>query len=329
MMMTLQRMHDVVATLNEDWESPVADELVRLWANDGSRPKYVRASANFVFFFTDDRGRYRVLRFVHEAERDRNAVEAELAVVERMAAAGVPVACPIRSANQRLLELVSTDYGVFYVAAFQRVFGEQHCLEDGLGEARLRKWGRTLGVIHNCSLGTAGAGRPSWEDHAREAQVAFRDDPLLRTALVDLIEELRALPRTTGNFGLIHFDFELDNIVWRGDEPVAIDFDDCAQYWYAADIAFALRDLFDDNATSVALDDPSLRSFVSGYREVRRLPDEELERLPLFLRFHHCTGWVRIQRSLTPPTSEELPWVPDLRAKLANSADELRSILLG
>jgi len=52
------------------------------------------------------------------------------------------------------------------------------------------------------------------------------------------------LDRTRDNFGLIHFDFELDNLCWEDALIQMLDFDDCAYHWYAADITYALRDLF-------------------------------------------------------------------------------------
>ena len=55
-MMELRVMQALVATLNDQGESAVATAAVKHWPNDGSRPKYRRASANFVFFFADREG---------------------------------------------------------------------------------------------------------------------------------------------------------------------------------------------------------------------------------------------------------------------------------
>ena len=52
---------------------------------------------------------------------------------------------------------------------------------------------------------------------------------------------LGALPVDRDRYGLIHFDFELDNLYWRDQTIGMLDFDDCAHYWYAADIAFWLK----------------------------------------------------------------------------------------
>ena len=59
----------------------------------------------------------------------------------------------------------------------------------------------------------------------------------------------------------IHFDFELDNIVWNTDKTGIIDFDDSAFYWFVADIAFALRDLYDDSVKKVELQNESFELY--------------------------------------------------------------------
>ena len=143
-----------------------------------------------------------------------------------------------------------------------------------------------------------------------------------------LPDTLQALPRTNENFGLIHFDFELDNIIWRDDRPIAIDFDDCAHYWYAADVAFALRTLFNDDANKVARDNPKLRLFVAGYRAVRDLPDAELVNLPLFLRFHHIVTLAKIRRALTPPQPNEPGPLRDLRLRVTANNNTRREIVV-
>jgi Ser/Thr protein kinase RdoA (MazF antagonist) len=62
-----------------------------------------------------------------------------------------------------------------------------------------------------------------------------------------------------------------------------IDFDDCAHDWYAAGIAYALRELFDDRASRVDLEHPLLASFVRGYRSARPLEQADLARFPHFM----------------------------------------------
>ena len=74
--MTLRLMQDVVATVDDQWQSPLADELMSSWAHDGRRALFWRASANFIFFFKNQGWEY-ALRFNHADERTAVGLEAD------------------------------------------------------------------------------------------------------------------------------------------------------------------------------------------------------------------------------------------------------------
>ncbi len=133
------------------------------------------------------------------------------------------------------------------------------------------------------------------------------------------------LPVGPDSFGLIHFDFELDNLLWQEERPWIIDFDSCAWCWYAADIAFALRDLFADRADRVDQSDPRFLSFVEGYRQARQIAQAELDRIPLFLRLHNMITYAGLQRSLEGGSRPDDPdWLAALRKKLMQKQDAYR-----
>jgi Ser/Thr protein kinase RdoA (MazF antagonist) len=139
-----------------------------------------------------------------------------------------------------------------------------------------------------------------------------------QATLCELQEQLTRLSISEGNYGLVHFDFELDNIVWNGDEVGIVDFDDSAYYWFVADIAFALRDLFEDSPAKVDLRNESFRSFLAGYRLVRDITQEDLELIPMFLRLHNLITFAKLHRALgTAEAQAEPVWLEQLRKKLS------------
>src|SRR4051812_30729141 len=95
-MMKLSLMQAVVETLEDTFASPIADAIIAAWAHDHDSVRYVRASANFIFMFTHI-GQPCVLRFTHADDRSAEAIQAELAFLQHLAAQGVPVARPIHS----------------------------------------------------------------------------------------------------------------------------------------------------------------------------------------------------------------------------------------
>lgn len=316
-MMRLRLMQEVMVTVDAQWECPLADALLQAWDHDGGHAKFWRASTNFVFFFKRA-GQDCVLRFNHASERTLAAIQGELDFVIGLAAQGIPVAKPIRSRSGHYVERVETELGTFYATAFEALQGDQWEVED-LTPQQFVAWGQALGALHNASAKLSVAGRPTWQDHlAMVAEIVPAAETAALQTRTMLQEQLSQLPVNTENFGLIHYDFELDNLIWDGESAGIIDFDDSAHHWYAADIALALGDVLGDSASVVDLQNPSFLHFIDGYRSARSLAQEEIERIPLFLRMDALVTFARLQRALTPVNPRgELAWMAGLREKLA------------
>jgi Ser/Thr protein kinase RdoA (MazF antagonist) len=118
----------------------------------------------------------------------------------------------------------------------------------------------------------------------------FSDDPSFVAAAMDIARRLTTLPRDPDRFGIVHGDFELDNLGWDGDTAVAYDFDEAARSWYVADIVNAVRDL----AGRAGLHG----SFLAGYRRERPLPESDLDHVPLFEAAQAACAAVRVRRAL-------------------------------
>ncbi len=105
-------MQAVVATVDDRWESRLADELLQPWQHDAGRAKFWRASANFVFFFSNAERQY-VLRFNHACERTADAIHTEIDYVNALAGQGIRVAKPVQSIAGNYLESTVTAQGIF------------------------------------------------------------------------------------------------------------------------------------------------------------------------------------------------------------------------
>lgn len=316
-MMKLSTMQEVAATVNEQWESPVADELLRLWEHDEGRAKYWRASSNFVFFFKRF-GQDYVLRFNHTGERTANEIQAEIDYVNALAATGVRVARPVCSITGNYVESIETALGRFHAVVFEALPGKQLDLEE-LTSDQLMRWGQALGELHLAAARYRKPGRASWQDHLNMvAQIIPTVEGGALAELERLRGELDQLTITEQNYGLIHYDFEPDNLIWDGNQPGIIDFDDCAWYWFVADIACALSDLFNDCAGKVDFHNESYLQFIQGYRRVRPIEQTDLALLPIFIRLQNLFTFTRLYRAATPINpAGELPWMAGLRSKLA------------
>ena len=327
-MMKLSLMQNVVSTVDEQWESPLADEIVAHWAHDDERAKYWRASTNFVFYFKHADQNY-VLRFNHTDERNVDLIQVEVDYVCALADQGVRVARPVLSLSGKYVESVSTELGLFHAVAFEALPGEQLEIDDCKPE-RFVQWGRALGQLHKATAQITVSGRATWQDALKMVSETLPASEKAALNMVDVVQEkLSELPQNKDNFGLIHFDFELDNLIWDGDQAGLIDFDDSIGCWFVADIAFALGDLFGERVDKVDLQNETYLHFLRGYRRIRNISDEELTLIPLFLQVDNLITFARLYRAVTPPNpSGELPWMPELRDKLMAKMQFYREVLL-
>lgn len=86
------------------------------------------------------------------------------------------------------------------------------------------------------------------------------------------------------SYGLIHYDFQLDNIFYEENNRAfsVIDFDDAVYSWCAHDIVTALDDFLGDDMMN--LDHYQVKSFLKGYCSVIPLSNEDINPFPYFQR---------------------------------------------
>ena len=315
-MMKLSTMLELINTLNAQGESSVIDQILAQWPHDPGTTKFLRASANFICTFQSANQNY-VLRFNHDRERSGSFIAAELDYLYFLADAGIRVAKPIHALTGNTVESVPTSLGIYHAVVFEALAGEQRETAD-LTPAQFTEWGKTLGELHRAAQHYQTPGRLTWRDHFDQIAASLPPhEQAAQAALDHLTQHLSALPVHADNFGLIHFDFELDNLIWTPNGLGIIDFDDSAWYWFAADIAFALRDLFNDRAAQVELNHPALLAFVEGYRMAKPLAPAELALLPLFLATHNLVMFAKLLRALEAGEQPGEPaWLVGLRHKL-------------
>jgi Ser/Thr protein kinase RdoA (MazF antagonist) len=316
--MRLSTMLRVDATVDAEGRSSVAQEILGRWAHDAGSARFFRSSANFVYRFRRA-GEPHFLRFADDAERRRADVVAEMDVVQSLADSGIKLASPVRSTAGRVVETVETTLGTFHAVVLPALEGSTLELEE-LDAAGFRAWGAALGRLH-IAMGRLpdeliGRRRTWRDDLAIAARHIPADARAMRRELAAVSTVLEALPGDAGSIGLIHFDFELDNLVWRDGEISMLDFDECARYWYAADVVFALSDLFNGRFDSA---DPSYREFLAGYQAERGPGPTWHSAAPAFLRLAELLRHARVLRALDlPPDPQQPDWLARLHRELTD-----------
>ena len=326
-MMKLSAMRTVCETILPGGRCPVVEEVLAPWDHDAGSDRFIVASSNFTASFTA-RDERRIVRFVRVDERSREAIEAEMDFLLHVARNGMWVNLPIASRAGRHVERVGTSLGEYHAVVFDAMAGESR--ESGTLPADLfEPWGRALAELHCASEGYRDPRRPSWRDKLSQAERELPvDDIAAHAVLRKLRTVLGAAPATDRNYGLVHWDFCSDNIRWGGTRLGVIDFDDCAHDWHAADVAYALRDLFDDRASGVVPANPLLASFVRGYRSARRLDDEDLVLIPTFMLMSNLLFYSSLRIIVEEGRDDSEPeWVAVLRGMLQGKIQKYREEL--
>lgn len=302
--------------------------ILEQWEHERGSAQFFRLSTNFVYIFRKGDERC-FLRFAESDEQTGAAIGAEMALLCWLTSKGIHVSTPVASKNGRYVETVETDLGTFHAVVFVELHGREVDIEE-LSTAQFEVWGATLGQLHaqmHLYQDPGLSARGTWKDHLTLARNYLpKEEPRVQAEFDHLTSFLAALPVTETNYGLIHGDFELDNLRWQDDTIAMFDFDDCSSSWYVADVAFALRDLFE---TGVDLSHPSFRAFIRGYFDHYSLDEELISHLPTWMRLVNLITYAKLVRAMDLAYDQDYPEVyTSLLLKLENRRQNYKASLL-
>ncbi|WP_164821552.1 phosphotransferase enzyme family protein [Paenibacillus koleovorans] len=311
-------------------EDQAARTCMTHWEHDAGSLQFWRASSNFVYRYTRAGTRY-YLRFASDEDRTRDQLEAELDFLTYLQQMGIPTVVPVSSAQgHRIVTIPDTPIGTLHAVTFTEATGHSLYLPH-MTPHHLEQWGRSLALLHQQSAVYSppdiGLRRPTWEDALEKVRSVLAEHPAETDATTELLlveKHLHTLPRSSSSFGLIHYDFELDNLFWndRLRQFTAIDFDDALYHWYVMDIVSATRELGSLPADAAAR---AYSQFLQGYRSVMPIDESLWEQRDWFERFQRLVRFARVLRSLDDAECSATPaWWEPLLAKLTHSLDEDR-----
>lgn len=312
-MMNLSLMKTVFSTVDDEWNSIIASEIASRWFPEPDSVKIMRASANFSALVEND-GSYYTLRFNSEHLRPIEVLQREIRLLLALRNFNQPVQIPVKSIDNNYAELIATKNTRFTGVMFEYIEGEiKEISQIHLDE--FQRWGSALGKLHAAlakNQFTQSINHPLIQDQLKSAQPPTEKGSEEKAALLEWITALDSDP---GNYGIIHYDFELDNLIWDGDQIHIIDFDDTAISWFAADIAFALGDLWKD--IKGVKDDPRYQAFIAGYLRENVIEDINLDLLEKFHRLHNFLTYHRLVKAVDlEPSSKHPQWLNNLIVKL-------------
>ena len=269
-----------------------------------------------------------LLRLAPVDEKQERNIVGELEFISYLHEKDFPVLEPIKTMNNDLLITISTKWGCYYATAFKKVSGISIENTDFSPDIMF-EYGKTLGKLHTLSSDFCPAVK-KWSHvdvlyWIKDILQEYNAKDSVRLEVDKLEAELSNLPLNKNNYGLIHYDFELDNVFYDSKTKTCavIDFDDGMYHWYALDIEQAFDSLREE-LTGGSLE-AAKNEFLRGYMTERCYTGEMETMLPLMRRFINLYGYARLIRCIEEKLADEPEWLIDLRKKLERKISALET----
>jgi len=300
--------------------------LLSNWSYDEDNTEimdYYRISANAVYPFFQE-GKMCFLRFTPLEEKQPQVVQAELDYLRYLQENGMIVPEAVTSKHGQEVVVQKTPWGEFTAVVFTGVAAFDQRLDQlKFSDNLYYGYGETLGNLHNLSRKyTPKIKRPDWLQNLRWTAEVLQEYNAPASALkeVSILEEyFTMLPATVDNYGLVHYDFEPDNVFYNDaiSRYSIVDFDDSMYHWYGLDIEQSVCCIKDELPED--LHEQAVSMFLNGYRSVTDLDDSTFTHMPMFRRYIDLFGYTRCLRSVHERWDNEPEWMLDLRKKIIDS----------
>lgn len=283
--------------ISESMNNEILKKAASLFDTKISQINYHGGFENFIYMFTKNSSEY-VLRFVHSDHRIFNHVLGEIEFIDYLEKHGACVSTVIESINHNIVEkIMINDKDYFSVSVFTKGLGGRD-REYIRSEDFWINLGEQIGLLHKLTKDfNPKHKRGIWYDETlyKIADKVLIDDqlPILKI-LRETINNIKTFKKTKDNFGLIHTDLHIGNMVMDENKKLTFfDFDDASYKHFISDIAIVIfYQLFYQYPPIKERNDRTiwmLKNFFEGYNKHNYLPKEELLHLNDFLKLRELT----------------------------------------
>ena len=256
---------------------------------------------NRIIIVSKNEDKQYILRISDLGDRNEKDYLAETEYVHYLAENGAPVADVIPSVNGRLVESMEAEGKTVYVSLFAYAKGmllvdNGYRYREGASlDEYFYNTGKALGAIHRLSKEYEPV-HPR-QDYFDKYNMTYLNQLIpeeyseLKAAIERRLDEFRALPKNKDIYGLVHFDYSDGNyhVDMNTGEITVFDFDNCMNCWYMFDLAnlwlhnegWTWQEA--DPGKKFELMQQCFEYQLQGYKTETDIPEEMLEKLPLFI----------------------------------------------
>lgn len=302
----------------------LAKEALTHWEHDEATLDKMlsqfRISSNAIYPFHQD-GKVCFLRLAPLSEKMEKNVLGEMEFIDYLLAHDYPALKPVPAKTGETCLTLDTRWGQYYAAAFHRVSGVSIEDTDLSGEV-LYEYGKSLGRLHSLSSEFVPEVK-KWThaevlDWISSVLTKYNAPDYALSHCAAIKSKLGALPVTRDNYGLVHYDFEPDNVFYDEEKKLCsvIDFDDGMYHWYALDIEQVFGSLEED--LELCGEDllAAEKEFLRGYKEAHCYTREMEMARPLMRLFIDLYCYARLIRCVSEKFADEPEWLVELRNEL-------------
>ena len=207
---------------------------------------------------------------------------------------GLEVSPTIYSVNGKVVEKIILNNKEVVTVLYKSAPGI-HLPRNQWNANILKELGRQIGRLHRFSKKFEEI-HPikyinDWHDNEEYAFLKYipKEENVIRDIAQEVLSTIKKLPKSHSNYGLLHGDLWLENILVNSDSKLAmVDFQDCEKNYYIYDLAVpiysALEYSFVGGGNIVEYGRGITKAIIEGYQEENDLTPEMLEQLPLFIK---------------------------------------------
>ncbi|MBM6649479.1 phosphotransferase enzyme family protein [Bacillus sp. RIT 809] len=204
---------------------------------------------------------------------------------------GVPPIIPSLKGN--LVEKITLDKEVF--AVLYKAAPGIHLPRNEWNSNVFKKLGQQIGKLHRISKDFERI-QPvnhinDWYENEEYNFLNYipKEETTIREIASDVLTSIKELPKNPSNYGLIHGDLWLENILVENNSNLTmIDFQDCEKHFYIFDLAVpiysAIEYSFVGNGNIVDYENSITNAIIDGYQEENEIPKEMIDLFPLFIK---------------------------------------------